>query len=150
MVKESSMSYAILKPVKIDKHGPAYTVGDVKEAMKKLIVAENYFLGSSKVTLTDTEKAIENTERVNKQFNHALDNYLSIIGKVKDEAKNVSGAVRESSEKLAQGLARIEKAANFDRLERYVTLLERAATAMNTLAQLEAEGKLEKIAGALK
>ena len=36
------------------------------------------------------------------------------------------------------------------RLERYVELLERAAVAMNSLAELEKTGKLEKIAGALK
>ena len=144
------MSQPILKPTKIDKHGPAYKVGDVREALKKLVVADNYFYESSKMTLTDTERAIENTERMNKQFEHALSSYTRSIAKVREEAKNVSSAVRESTKKLSQGLARIEKTANFDRLERYVSLLERAAAAMNTLAELEAAGKLDKIAGALK
>lgn len=64
--------------------------------------------------------------------------------------KRVVGDVRDASEKLSQGLARVEKAANFDRLERYVTLLERAATAMKALEELERTGRLEKIAGALR
>lgn len=61
-----------------------------------------------------------------------------------------SGGVRDAADKLAAGLNKIEKAANFDRLERYVELLERAAKAMDLLATLEQSGKLEKIAGALR
>jgi hypothetical protein len=45
---------------------------------------------------------------------------------------------------------KVEKTANFSNLERYVNLLERAATAMSTLAELEKEGKLDKISSALK
>ena len=40
--------------------------------------------------------------------------------------------------------------ANFERLERYVELLERASQAMSVLAELEKNGKLEKIANAIK
>ena len=58
--------------------------------------------------------------------------------------------VAKAADDLASGLAKVEKAANFSNLERYVNLLERAATAMQTLAELEKAGKLEKIAGALK
>lgn len=144
------MNKSILTPALIDKDGPAYRKSDVIKAVKQMVIGETYFAESSKVTLTDTDRAVENTERMNKQFDHALNTYIATTAKVRDEAKNVSSAVRESAEKLSQGLARIEKAANFDRLERYVALLERAATAMNALAELEATGKLDKIAGALK
>jgi hypothetical protein len=51
---------------------------------------------------------------------------------------------------MASGLIKMEKSANFNNLERYVSLLERAASAMQTLADLEKAGKLDKIAGALK
>ena len=44
----------------------------------------------------------------------------------------------------------IAEVANFERLERYVELLERAAQAMSVLAELEKNGKLEKIANAIK
>jgi len=39
---------------------------------------------------------------------------------------------------------------NFDHLERIVGLLERAATAMTTIAALEKDGQLKKISEALK
>ena len=51
---------------------------------------------------------------------------------------------------MSEGLSRIEKQANFDNLERYVTLLERANVALSALAELEKNGKLNKISEALK
>ena len=62
----------------------------------------------------------------------------------------MSGDVRKAADDLASGLLKVEKQANFANLERYVSLLERAAVSMQTLAELEKTGKLEKIAGALK
>ena len=99
---------------------------------------------------TDTERAIELTEDVNARFSKTLDNFQSTTKKFTEQAKNASGGVRDAADKLAAGLNKIEKAANFDRLERYVELLERAAKAMELLATLEQSGKLEKIAGALR
>ena len=51
---------------------------------------------------------------------------------------------------MASGLSKIEKSADMARLQGYVELLERAATAMNALADLEKSGKLEKIANSLR
>ena len=51
---------------------------------------------------------------------------------------------------MASGLSKIEKSADMARLQGYVELLERAATAMNALAELEKTGKLEKIANSLR
>ena len=51
---------------------------------------------------------------------------------------------------MSEGLSRIEKQANFDNLERYVALLERANVALSALAELEKNGKLNKISEALK
>jgi hypothetical protein len=51
---------------------------------------------------------------------------------------------------MAAGLAKVEKAANFDRLERMVDLLERAAVAMSTLAEMEKSGQLAKLSEAIK
>lgn len=65
-------------------------------------------------------------------------------------SRQAIGNVKDAAEKLSSGLQRVEKAANFDRLERYVELLERAALAMSTLGDLEKSGRLEKIALAIR
>ena len=90
--------------------------------------------------LNEAEKALMTaSDRYQEKSTH-----LSLI------AKKCSGDVRKAADDLASGLAKVEKTANFSNLERYVNLLERAATAMQTLAELEKSGKLDKIAGALK
>ena len=99
---------------------------------------------------TDAQIAIEKTENVTKEFPESLDRFIGVEKRFADQSKRAVGSVRDASEKLANGLAKVEKAANFDRLERYVALLERAASAMNALAELEASGKLDKIAGAIR
>lgn len=69
---------------------------------------------------------------------------------LENQCKKISGSVRESADKLGNGLLRVEKMADFNKLERYVDLLERAANAFNQLAELEKTGKLEKIAASIR
>jgi hypothetical protein len=64
--------------------------------------------------------------------------------------KDTSTNVRTASNHLGEALTRMEKVCNFDKLERYVGLLERASTAIDSLAVLEKAGKLDKIFSALK
>ena len=139
-----------IAPAMYDKHGPGYRKRDVEKVVVKMINSDQYFKEQAKQMSTDTEKAIELTEDVNARFSKTLDNFQSTTKKFTEQAKNASGGVRDAADKLAAGLNKIEKAANFDRLERYVELLERAAKAMELLATLEQSGKLEKIAGALR
>jgi hypothetical protein len=73
-----------------------------------------------------------------------------LISSMSDMTKKASGNIRKAADDLSSGLAKVEKQANFNNLERYVGLLERAATAMSTLSELEKAGRLDKIAGALK
>jgi len=65
-------------------------------------------------------------------------------------SKKTSGSIRRSCNDLAGGLKKLEASANFDRLERLATTLEKAADAVETLAKLDQEGKLGRIAALLK
>jgi len=98
----------------------------------------------------DFEKATEVCEDASALFGRAMDKMLVSESRMCDVAKKTSGNIRKAADDLAQGLAKVEKTANFDKLERYVGLLERAASAMTILAELEKTGRLDKIAGALK
>lgn len=140
-----------LSPFKIVKTGPLYKKSEVTAACLKMVNTDYpFFNKKAKAMTTDVEKAIEKTTRVTSEFSLALDRLYNTEKQFAEESKRISGSVRAAGEKLAQGLAKVEKAANFDRLERYVVLLERAAAAMTTLAELEQSGKLEKIAGAIR
>lgn len=142
--------YFGLKPAKIDKHGPAFLEKHVIEMCMNMILTETFFEKKAKTMTTDAEKAIEKTEKVTKEFAATLDKFHCVERNFAEQSKRAAGNVRDAIEKLANGLAKIEKAANFDRLEKYVNLLERAAKAMETLAELESSGKLEKIAVAIR
>lgn len=139
-----------IRPVKNGKNGPMYLKSDVDSCVVKLINSESYFEKRASQMKSDVEKAIEKTNQATDGFASALDKFTDVERKFAEQSKKSSGNVRDAGEKLAQGLARIEKAANFDRLERYVDLLERAATAMISLAELEKSGKLEKISQAIR
>ena len=139
-----------LKPVKHDKDGPAYAKDDVSKFVVTKINNGNYFYSKGVAMMSDTEKAAEKIEMTIKEFGHVIDRFIALERSIVDQSKKTSGSLKDASEKLAQGISRVEKAANFERLERYVSLLERAATAMHSLAEIEATGKLDKIASALK
>ena len=140
-----------LKPTKWDKHGPAYSKNDVlKATIRKINTSDDFFVWKGNKMMEDTSRAIQRTEATINDFSHVMDRFNELEANIVSSSKKATSALKDSAERLAQGIARVEKAANFERLERYVGLLERAATAMNLLAELETSGKLDKIAGALK
>ena len=89
-------------------------------------------------------------DNLKKIFNEKLDKFVKTADRLDSACNKSSQSVRQSTQKMAEGLARIEKQANFDRLEMYVLLLERANVALSELAELESKGMLEKISSALK
>lgn len=99
---------------------------------------------------TDYEEATKIADEATKMFKKSHSDLIDVAVQLQESAKKASGSVRKSADDLAQGLLKVQKQADFNNLTRYVELLERAATAMTTLAELEKAGKLQKIAGALK
>jgi len=83
-------------------------------------------------------------------FDEAHDSLLTRERALIESSKRASGNIRKSCNDLANGLEKLERSANFDRLERLAETLERAATAVEALAKLDREGRLERIAAILK
>ncbi len=141
-----------LKVAKIDRYGPAYTLKSVVNTVADELNQPNggYITRGAKSVSTDMQKATHTLTEAERMFSTAVSNYQAQTTALSAAAKKCSGDVRKAADDLSSGLAKVEKTANFANLERYVSLLERAATAMQTLAELEKAGKLDKIAGALK
>ncbi len=145
------MTYSLMiAPAKYDKHGPLYRQSDVEHAVITHILIEDYFTGVAKSMNADVYKAIEITQDANKRFSTVPSSFHKTHTEFSDSAKKASSTVRTAADTMAAGLSKIEKAANFDRLERMVILLERAATAMHTLAEMEKSGQLQKLSEAIK
>ena len=145
-------NFLAFKPDIVDKDGPGWSVKRVTEAIAVELTNESgtYLTRKAKMISTDFEKATEITETAEKMFKRNASNLMTTTEELQVNIKKVSGNVRKAADDLAAGLSKVEKTANFSNLERYVSLLERAATAMSTLAELEKEGKLGKISSALK
>ena len=145
-------NFLAFKPDVIDKDGPGWSVKRVTEAIAVELTNESgtYLTRKAKMISTDFEKATEIADTAEKMFKRNASNLMTTTEELQANIKKVSGNVRKAADDLAAGLSKVEKTANFSNLERYVSLLERAATAMSTLAELEKEGKLGKISSALK
>jgi hypothetical protein len=141
-----------LKVAKIDRYGPAYTLKSVINTAADEVnqPGGSYITRGAKAVTIDMQKATETLTEAERSFSAAIDRYQAQTTALSAAAKKCSGDVRKAADDLSSGLAKVEKTANFANLERYVTLLERAATAMQMLAELEKSGRLDKIAGALK
>lgn len=141
-----------LHVAKIDRYGPAYTLKSVVNTVAAEVDSTNgsYITRGAKTVSIDMQKATDTLTDAERMFEKAVGNYQRQTAELAASAKKCSGDVRQAANDLASGLGKVEKTANFSNLERYVNLLERAATAMQMLAELEKSGKLEKIAGALK
>ena len=142
----------LVKPDVIDSKGAGWRIETITKAMATELSGETgeYLTRKAKMISTDYEKATEITETAEKMFKRNVSNLMVTTEELQANIKKVSGNVRKAADDLAAGLSKVEKTANFSNLERYVSLLERAATAMSTLAELEKEGKLNKISSALK
>lgn len=143
---------ANLNPVKRDKRGELFDSREVTKVVVNSINQGIYF--SQRTIMSEDMKEVQAAEaKIDAMIDaigQRIDRLNMVEGDLSKKTKAIGGNVRDSAEKLAQGLAKVEKAANFDRLERMVNLLERAAAAMSTLAELEKGGKLERIATAIK
>lgn len=134
-----------------DSKGEKYDAQSVNEVVASNIVnAGGIEKRASQLDDTTFRVAADLCEEAYSKFNHSLNKMLGAEQKIAEQSSKVGQQVRKSVNDMAEGLRRIEKVADFNKLERYVVLLERAAAAMSTLAELEKGGKLERITAALK
>ena len=134
------------------QHGePMFDVKNIRDVVVQSINNGQYFYTErTKKMNDDLRKASDMLDEADKLLNDRLNKYKATQEKIVNQTKQISSALRDSTQKMSEGLSRIERQANFDNLERYVTLLERANVALSALAELEKNGKLNKISEALK
>lgn len=147
---QRELSILGVNPIKYDKEGPKYSMASIEAVIVKKIFIQTYFKGITKPMNNDIQTAIDLTQDATKRFSIALDTFTKTHENFAESAKKASSSVRTAADTMAAGLAKVEKAANFDRLERMVDLLERAAAAMSTLAEMERSGQLTKLSEAIK
>ena len=140
-----------VKPSGQDKGGVYWKKEDIQDGIVNEINTGNTFQNRRAKQMSEKIKeATEVIDDLNKLFDKAVSNLVEKENKLTEVAKKASGNVRNSANDLLNGLLKIEKTADFNRLERYVELLERVSVSISTLAELEKTGKLEKIAASIR
>jgi len=139
-------------PDKVIKNDPLWTGESVTKALAKIVNnnPELYFNQKERNIMKEITNATDIMDKAIEHFDKSYKRFELIETAMQKNIKTKAGDIKAAEEKLMQGLARIEKAANFDRLQQYVTLIERASSAMKILADLETEGRLDKIATAIR
>lgn len=149
MISQISGFHSI-RPIKQDSKGLHWSQDDISTLCAADINTGTYFQRRAKSMTQDFAKATEVCDDAIKLFQRSIDSLVEAQGRISEVSKRTSGNVRKAADDLQSGLNRIEKVASFDRLDRAVTVLERAAAALTILAELEKDGKLERIANAVK
>lgn len=139
-------------PDKIIRSDPLWSTKSVAKALAKIVNnnPELFFQQKERNIMKEITSATNIMDKAIEHFDTTYKRFESIETAIQKNIKTKAGDIKSAEEKLMQGLARIEKAANFDRLQQYVSLIERASTAMKILADLEKDGRLDKIASAIR
>lgn len=140
-----------IRAVGQDSQGLKWAKKDVIEYVYNEVTTSNNFqIRSVNMIKDNVKEVVEILDEVTNLFSRSVDNMHEKQTAIEAQCKKVSSAVRDSANKLGDGLLRVEKMADFNKLDRYVALLERAAIAFESLAELEKTGRLQKIALAIK
>jgi len=111
---------------------------------------DNIITRKSKMTIKQVDEVLDAVDNAIDRFSVKSNKLILEYENAEVASKKALSSVKDSANKLADALQKVESKADFNKLEKIVTLLERASYAMSTIAQLEEEGKLGKIIEALK
>ena len=98
----------------------------------------------------DFQAATETIDAMVSHLEEAQIRMLKSMDAVAKGATDASRKARSSASEMAAMLDKINRGANYERLERNVALLERTAAAMQSLADLEKTGQLSRVIKALQ
>ena len=139
-------------PDVIVRNDPLWTRKSVAKALTTIVInnPELFFQQEARNIMKEIKNATDIMDKAIEHFDKSYQRFQLLETAIQKDIRTKASDIKAAEEKLMQGLARIEKAANFDRLQQYVSLIERASSAMTLLADLQKDGRLDKIATAIR
>lgn len=136
----------------ISKSGEVFAKKDtVFTAIAENINTGNHLQRQANHRVTpDFKAAAETIEAMVDHLEETQSRMLKGMDAIAKGATDASRKARSSASEMAALLEKINRGANYERLERNVALLERTAAAMQTLAELEKSGHLARVMRALQ
>lgn len=139
----------MLEPYKYIKGEPVWTETQIDILCLNLIRNNEYNYINEDLRM-NIEQATADVEQLTKVFGNKIQQFTKTQTDLSEQAKKVSGQVRDSANKLNSAMQTLDKNMNLDKLQRQAELLERIANAMSSLVELEKSGSLERIVKAMK
>ena len=150
VLKKIKSGYLGMMAYTDEKGQVVYKTKDLANALVVEINNTNHFEKRVKTMNKDIETATKTANEALLIFENSIVQVIKKQTEVSESAKKVSGSIRQAANELSEGLIKLEKSANFQNLEKYAEILERCATSLSTLAELQKNGLLEKIGIAIK
>lgn len=129
---------------------PMFSSHDVALSIAADIQAGTYFRRKLSMHKKDIDEARQSVNESVDMLDHSIARMCEKADLLSLTAKKASSNTRDSANKLNEAIIKLQKQADFEKLERYVALLERASIALNKLSELNDTGKLGKIIESLK
>ena len=139
-----------IKPASIDKFGPKYLKSQIDDLCLRETIIGTHVPRREKAMSNEINEASNSIQEATAKFKSVFEKMIDIEQKASFETKKVSGNIRKAADDLASGLLKVQKTADFAQLERHVLLLERAASALTALSELDKSGRLEKLIKSMK
>lgn len=139
-----------IKPAGYDRGDARWAETDVAKLVNERLHNSDYFQAREKDMVRAMEESAKVVDEMATRLLKSTDRLVEREKQLSDSTKKVSSQVRQNTDKLQGALSNMEKVANFERLERYVEILERAASAIQVISELEQGGKLERIIQAMR
>lgn len=147
---QNSFANVGLRPAAQGKKGPLYQRSQVYDLILKEVQLGIHIQIRDKAMAENINRASDEIKSATANFEKVIDSIVDAETRAAAEAKKVSGNIRKAADDLASGLLKVQKTADFTSLERHVALLERAASALTSLAELDKDGRLEKLIKSMK
>jgi hypothetical protein len=143
----------LLKPVKFDKHGALFDSRNVSLAIGlefKTEMADNLITRNVKQMSKSNEEIIKELEKSINVLEALFDKVTTTSDKFVNESKTKVSKIKDLQGQLATSMANLNKTISEPQLEKLVNNAERLVTALQALENLNKNGGLNKILGALK
>lgn len=136
-----------------DKHGDLFLKKGVEATcLNELAIKskDNVFNRKVKSMTNVLKEANEIFEIEVGKISSTIDKLNDSQSKLEGNTKKAIGKVKNSVHELAGSMQKVDKLADFEKLDRYATTLERIASSLAAISELEKAGKLDAIIKALK
>jgi len=142
-----------IKPIKHDKHGPAYSPKDLNNYLYKELVMgvkDNIIYRDGKKIMQTNEEVIKDITECSETVARLLKKWDSLTDESLQSIRTKTSKIKDVQSQLSTAIANVEKTVKHEQLEKLVNHAERLSAALKTLSELNQNPELANLLSLLK